>query len=64
MEGVVSTIGRLTGNPITITVFVPGKMDAGRNASGTHGSKGGSFHRSAGANPTSGISMPLHFLRI
>jgi hypothetical protein len=64
MDGDVSTIGRLTGNPITITVFVPGKRDEGLNASGTHGSNGGSSQRSAGANPTRGISKPPHFLRI
>jgi len=64
IEGAVSMIGRLIGNPITITVLVPGKRDAGRNASGTQGSNGGLSHRSAGAKPTRGISMPLHFLRI
>jgi len=44
--------------PITITVFVSGTMDAGKNSSGTHGSKGGASQRSAGAKPIRGTPSP------
>ena len=61
MDGADSRTGRETGRPITITVFVSGKMARGRKASGTQGSNRGSSQRPAGANPTSGISSPAHF---
>jgi len=38
MDGADSRTGRETGSPITITVFVSGKMARGRKASGTQGS--------------------------